>query len=208
MKGLFITFEGGEGVGKSTLIQRINKKLSESHSIFITREPGGTELGEQIRFLLKHVNLKIDPKTELLLFSAARAQLFTNKIQPQLDANQIVLSDRFFDSTIVYQGYARGLDLTIIRQLNTFVTNARSPDMTFLILADKQTTQNVQERGGIACRFDAEPETFHDKVHRGFEELAKIESRIIQIPYIHNGLEQMEKMIMDKILKHPFFHIT
>src|SRR6187399_2656372 len=118
--GVFITFEGTEGSGKSTQIKRLAERLSKlGNDVVVLREPGGTAISEEIRHLLKHsaANHNMTPEAELLLMNAARAQLVREVIRPALDANKVVLCDRFFDSTIVYQGHGRGLDLIDVRKI-------------------------------------------------------------------------------------------
>src|SRR5437879_4169323 len=118
MRGLFISFEGGEGSGKSTQVVRLEKRLGElGHKVRVVREPGGTPISEEIRYLLKHhhANQDMTAETELLLMNASRAQLVREVICPALAAGEIIISDRFFDSTVAYQGHGRGLDLDFIK---------------------------------------------------------------------------------------------
>src|SRR5258706_12978859 len=134
--GVFITFEGTEGSGKSTQIKRLAERLSGlGHEVVALREPGGTPVGEEIRHLLKHsaANHAMTPEAELLLMNAARAQLVREVVRPALAANKVVLCDRFFDSTIVYQGYGRGLDLSEVRRIVNYAVGNTLPDLTLLL---------------------------------------------------------------------------
>src|SRR5262249_29216006 len=133
MKGLFITFEGTEGCGKSTQAGLLAERLRDfSLSVLTIREPGGTPIGEEIRHTLKHSkqNAAMTPETELLLMNASRAQLVREVIRPALARGEIVLCDRFFDSTIAYQGYGRGLDLAQVRAMIDFAVGPTRPDLT------------------------------------------------------------------------------
>ena len=160
MKGRFITFEGGEGCGKSTQVRRLKEALeAEGHEVLLTREPGGTRLSELIRGLLK--DEREDPpcdRAELLLFLAARAQLVRSVIRPALDAGTWVVSDRFSDSTFAYQGYGRGLPLEVIDIANTFACENLKPDLTLLLEVDPTVAaarlagrEQATRRAGPAC---------------------------------------------------------
>src|SRR5436189_2994552 len=136
MKGLFITFEGTEGSGKSTQIALLEERLRETgREVVLLREPGGTPIGEEIRHTLKHseFNRGMKPETELLLMNAARAQLVREVIRPALAAGQVVLCDRFYDSTIAYQGHGRQLDLARVKAIIDFAVEGTRPDLTLLL---------------------------------------------------------------------------
>ncbi|MCS7041134.1 MAG: dTMP kinase, partial [Caldilineales bacterium] len=137
---MFITFEGPDGSGKSTQIKLLAERLqAEGHNVLLTREPGGTEIGEQIRAVLHDLkNRAMHPRTELLLYSAARAQLVEQVIRPHLAAGGLILSDRYYDSTLAYQGYGHGLDLTALRQITTFATGGLTPDLTLFLDLDAE----------------------------------------------------------------------
>ena len=141
MKGLFVTFEGIDGCGKTTQIELLSSDLkAEGIPYILIREPGGTLIGEKIRtILLDKANTGMDERTELLLYEAARAQIVKEKIIPELDAGKVVICDRFFDSTIAYQGYARGLKLQDVDFLNNWSAYGIKPDITFLLDLDEQT---------------------------------------------------------------------
>lgn len=182
-KGRFITFEGGEGCGKSTQIMRLEAYLKEKGvEVLVTREPGGTRLAELIRGLLK--DEKDDPpcdRAELLLFLAARAQLVKNVILPALDSGIWVLSDRFSDSTFAYQGYGRGLDLGILKVANDFACDSLKPDLTLLLdvppeVASSRMRKREMETNTSADRIELAGEEFHRKLREGFRALAAVES--------------------------------
>src|SRR5438093_6674375 len=137
MNGLFITFEGTEGSGKSTQIALLAARLRVmGHHVREIREPGGTPIGEEIRHTLKHsaANQAMTPEAELLLMNASRAQLVRETIRPSLTAGEIVLSDRFYDSTTAYQGYGRGLDLRMVKTIIDFAVGETRPDLTLLLV--------------------------------------------------------------------------
>ncbi len=187
--GRFITFEGGEGCGKSTQIQRLKVALErEGLPVLVTREPGGTRLSERIRGLLK--DEREDPpcdRSELLLFLAARAQLVRNVIRPALAAGQWVVSDRFSDSTFAYQGYGRGLPLDILRLANDFACEGLKPNLTFLLEVDPETSRARMRAREAATRTHADRiecagDDFHARLRAGFSELAAMEpERIVRV---------------------------
>ncbi len=173
--GLLITFEGGEGSGKSLQAERLAARLrAAGHAVTVTREPGGTPLGEAIRSLLLHAEeaARPSPSAELLLFEAARAQLVAQVIRPALERGEVVVCDRFADSSLAYQGYARGLDLEMIRALNRAATGGLSPDLA--VLLDLPVQQGLARRGaaGSGNSFDRHPAEFHEAVRAGYLALA------------------------------------
>jgi dTMP kinase len=188
-KGRFITFEGGEGCGKSTQIKRLESYLKEKGvEVLVTREPGGTRLAELIRGLLK--DEKDDPpcdRAELLLFLAARAQLVKNVILPALESGVWVLSDRFSDSTFAYQGYGRGLDLEILKIANDFACDSLKPDLTLLLdvpaeVAASRMRKRERETNTSADRIELAGDEFHLRLREGFRALAAAEpERIITV---------------------------
>ena len=189
MRGRFITFEGGEGCGKSTQVKRLAAALAEAGvGAVVTREPGGTRLAELIRGLLRE-ELRDPPcdKAELLLFLAARAQLVKNVVEPALAAGKWVVSDRFSDSTFAYQGYGRGLPLDTLRIINDFATDGLKPDLTFLLDVTPETA-NARLRGREAAtataadRIESAGAAFHTRLRAGFLEMADAEpTRIVKI---------------------------
>ena len=188
-RGRFITFEGGEGCGKSTQVKRLAAALeAKGVNVLLTREPGGTRLAEMIRTLLKDETE--DPpvdRAELLLFLAARAQLVRNVIRPALDAGTWVLSDRFSDSTIAYQGYGRGLPVDFVKAANDFACEGLTPDLTFLLDVEPSVAaQRMRGREAAtntsADRIERAGDDFHTRLRRGFLELAATDApRIVTI---------------------------
>lgn len=180
MRGKFITFEGGEGCGKSTQVRRLREELERRGVETVqTREPGGTPLSEKIRSLLK--NEFDDPpcdRSEVLLFLAARAQLVANVIRPALEAGKWVISDRFSDSTLAYQGYGRGLPLEVLAEADDFATGGLKSDLTLLLDVPPQVAVGRMRKrenatGTTADRIELAGEDFHARLQRGFRELAK-----------------------------------
>ena len=167
----FIVFEGGDGSGKSTQALRLNRRLRRRGlPVLLTREPGGTPAGESIRRWLKG-RLNLQPLSELLLFEAARTQLVESVIRPGLDGGSTVISDRYTASTMAYQGYGRGLDLGLIRQLNLIATGGLVPDLT--VLLDLPAQIGLSRRGAAgADPFESAPDEFQRKVREGYLALA------------------------------------
>lgn len=168
---MFITFEGPDGSGKSTQIKWLAERLrAAGHAVLLTREPGGTEIGEQVRTVLHDLkNRAMQPRAELLLYSAARAQLVGEKIRPHLAAGGIVLSDRFADSTLAYQGYGHGLALAALREITAFATGGLQPDLTLLFDLDPE--EGLRRRQADAAewnRLDAYALEFHQRVRAGY----------------------------------------
>jgi dTMP kinase len=167
---LFITFEGGEGSGKSTQARVLHQRLSRKDiPALLTHEPGGTPLGQQIRQWLKGTG-DIDPQTELLLFTASRAQLVASVIRPALKSGTVVICDRFYHSTIAYQGYGRGFSLELIQATNNFATGGLKPDL--IVLLDLPVEHRLS-RKTPRDRFEQEETAFHQRVRNGYLEMAK-----------------------------------
>jgi dTMP kinase len=187
MRGLFITFEGGEGSGKTTQIQRLKiwiEKNYEQLSLCLTREPGGTEDAEVIRgLLLNGVTQKWQPATEAMLVSASRHEHFVHVIQPALLNGDIVICDRFVDSTHVYQGFVGGVSGDLLGGLDKLSCNGLLPDLTLLLDVDSNVgLARTIERGRSESRFEAKGEAFHQKVRQGFLARASKEpNRIVKI---------------------------
>ncbi|MBR2295008.1 MAG: dTMP kinase [Clostridiales bacterium] len=180
-KGLFITFEGIDGCGKSTQIALTESYCkSKGRETLIIREPGGTTVGEKIRtILLDKKNDSMVPMAELLLYEAARAQIVEEKIVPALEAGMVVICDRFFDSTAAYQGYARGLGPELIDELNNIATSGRSPDITFYLdLSPEQALKRRLGRGEEEDRLEALGLSFQEKVRDGYLKWAEGRDRI------------------------------
>jgi dTMP kinase len=175
--GLFITFEGSEGCGKSTQIRRIAEKLRAlGREVITLREPGATPIGEQIRNLLQYHDAAsaMTPEAELLLFAASRAQLVREVIRPALERGAVVLSDRFLDSTTVYQGVARELPEDDVAAINSFAVGGTLPDLTLLLDLDAaEGRRRASLRKGPADRMENEGGEFYEAVRRGYLELAR-----------------------------------
>ncbi len=180
MIGKFITFEGPEGSGKSTQILRLAETLeAQGIQVVCTREPGGTATGEAIRNILQHdaAGEPLVDRAELLLFVASRAQLMDQVILPALERGTWVLCDRFIDSTLAYQGFARGMDIAVLERINEFAIGGRMPDLTLLLdLEIERGFQRLEERYAdgqdSADRFECEARDFHQRVREGYHQLA------------------------------------
>jgi dTMP kinase len=181
----FITFEGSEGSGKSTQAQRLAARLERCGvPHLITREPGGTPIGESIRELLQFAphNSDMTPETELLLFEASRSQLVREVIKPALEHGMCVIADRFFDSTSVYQGAARKLDRDMIERLNLFAIGDCVPDITFVLDVDAATAESrMQREARKPDRMEQQSGDFYERVCEGYRELARQEPKRITL---------------------------
>lgn len=174
-KGFLLTLEGGEGGGKTTQLVRLRERLTKAgHDVVVLREPGGTVISEQIRdVVLSAKNVGIAFTTEVLLFQAARAQIYREIVLPSLEAGKIVLMDRSRDSSVVYQGFVRGFEIKLIEQLNDISTKNTTPDLTLLLDVPVGIGLARRESSGKKDRLDMEATDFHDKVRQGYLQLAK-----------------------------------
>lgn len=180
-QGWFISLEGVDGSGKSTQIQTTAAWLKEQgYEVLVTREPGGTATAEKIRKLVLDADVPLRPRTELLLYLAARAQHVAEVIKPALAAGRIVLCDRFVDSTLVYQGIVRGLDLRRIKELNEFASEELMPALTLLLDADPALLEERRRERGVTDRFEQEGLSFQKKLREGFLFLAEKEPERIR----------------------------
>lgn len=180
-QGWFISLEGVDGSGKSTQIQTTAAWLKEQgYEVLVTREPGGTATAEKIRDLVLDADVPLQPRTELLLYLAARAQHVAEVIKPALAAGRIVLCDRFVDSTLVYQGIVRGLDLCRIKELNEFASEELMPALTLLLDADPALLEERRRERGVTDRFEQEGLSFQKKLREGFLFLAEKEPERIK----------------------------
>ena len=175
MSGKFITFEGGEGVGKSTQVKLLAEKLRElGYKVFVTREPGGAELGEKIRSLLK-TSTQVDPICELLLIFAARRDHFVKLIVPHLENNEIVICDRFYDSSLVYQGILKNVQIERIMELKQMTLGYFEPDLTIILDMDvEKSRKRLAERKLIADEYDSMNAEKHELVRQGFKKISEI----------------------------------
>ena len=174
---MFITLEGPEGSGKTSHIPPIVEYLRQKgHVVFPTREPGGTSIGEQIREVIHDLkNVEMHPRTETLLYQAARAQIVEQVIKPRLRAGEIVISDRYYDSTIAYQGYGHQQDLEQVRALVKYATGGLVPDLTVLLDVDVEEGLRRKKKDNEWNRLDAYTTEFHQRVRAGYLEMAKAE---------------------------------
>ncbi|MBT2679166.1 dTMP kinase [Bacillus sp. ISL-35] len=185
-KGIFITVEGPDGSGKTTIIQMLAEKLEkEGYEIVATREPGGIEIAEQIRqVILDPENTAMDPRTEALLYAAARRQHLAEKVKPALEKGKIVLCDRFVDSSLAYQGHARGLGIDEVYSINQFAIESMMPKMTlYFDVAPEVGLERINKnKGREVNRLDLEKLEFHQKVRKGYMMLAeRFPDRIVTI---------------------------
>lgn len=182
-KGLLISVEGIDGSGKSTLAKNLADLLvAHGLPVLLTKEPGGTHLGLQLRKLLQEKTVVIDPVAEFLLFAADRAQHFHEIVLPALDKNMIVVSDRMADSSLAYQGYGRGLDKSSIESVNRWAMQQRMPDLT--IFCDVSTTQaadRLKKRNETLTSFEKEDNSFMERARYGFNEIFKIRENVLKI---------------------------
>ena len=199
---MFITFEGPEGSGKSTQLPKLAQFLEESGvSVLKTREPGGTKIGDQIREVLVRMdNTELHPRTEILLFLAARAQLVEELIIPSLQEGKIILCDRYGDSTLAYQGYGHGLDLEILRAMLHFATGGLKPDLTILLDVDVMTGLKRKKIKDEWNRLDAFELSFHERVRDGYHILAGQEPERWKIVDATQEPEQVQKEIRALVL--------
>ena len=194
----FITLEGVEGSGKSTLISYIKEFLVDrGKSVVVTREPGGIDIAEQIRsVILDKKNTKMDGRTEALLYAAARRQHLVEKVIPSLNEGNMVVCDRFIDSSLAYQGYARGLGINEVFAINEFAIADFMPDLTLYLDLDPQIGLNriAKNKDREVNRLDLEEINFHVKVQEGYEEVIKrFPERIVRV----NANQKIEKVILD-----------
>ena len=215
MAGVLLSFEGGEGCGKTTQIELLANVLQErGRDVVVTREPGGTPLGLALRHILLNFELEqqveqladapLAAKAELLLMLADRAQHIQAVIAPSLQAGQIVLCDRFADSTTAYQGHGRGFDLAEIARLNAFVCGACMPQLTFVLdLPVAVGLRRAQERRGTAAvdNFEAESVAFHERVRSGFLQIARTDPKRVCILDANQSIDVVQRAILEKVQK-------
>lgn len=204
--GHLISFEGGEGAGKSTILKLLSETLiQKGYTVVCTREPGGIEIAEQIRnVILDPNNTKMDPKTEALLYAAARRQHLVEKVIPELEKGKIVLCDRYIDSSLTYQGHARGLGMEEVFTINQFAIDGYMPDLTlFLDISPEAGLSRIQKDGAREInRLDLESLEFHRKVREGYYILLeKFPERIKKIN-AENDIETVLHEVLNEVLKY------
>ena len=203
MSGVFVTFEGGEGVGKSTQALLAAERLAGSgREVLSLREPGGTPVGDRVRELLLTPGESMDPVTELLLYEASRAELVRRVIVPALERGAAVVCDRFTDSTLAYQGYGRGLDVADVRALNAHSTGGVRPDVTVLLTADTETGLERATRAG-ADRIEGESAAFHARVAAGFHFLAVEEPERVLVVDASDDVATVAAAVWTALSAHP-----
>ena len=215
-RGAFITFEGSEGCGKSTQVLRLAARLEQAGiRVLITREPGGTAIGEKIRDLLQFApeSFAMTPETELLLFEASRSQLVRETIRPALEQGTTVISDRFFDSTTVYQGVARKLEPEIVAALNNFAVGPDRPDLTLILDVDVATARARMMRRvrpvAVVDRMEQEPNEFYEQVCEAYRDLARLEPNRFLLIDGTQSPDEIENRIWDAVSRRfPIFAIA
>lgn len=202
--GLFLVFEGGEGAGKSTQIRRLAATLeSRGRKTYVTREPGGTPLGEVLRqTVVENRANDLSDRAELLIYEASRAQLVDTVLIPKLAQGIVILCDRFMDSSTVYQGICKGLGRTATQSLNKFATAGLKPDLVFVLDVPVEVgMERVRSRKGPMTAWDKLDASFHSKVRNGFRTLAKAEPRRFQVIDARGTEEQIESRILGALKK-------
>ncbi len=206
MAGAFITFEGIDGCGKSTQLRILASELRvRLVEVVTTREPGGTSLGQKLRAALLDVEEQVDPLAELLVFAADRAQHVRKHLLPALNANKVVLSDRYADATVAYQGAGRGFDQALIKELVQLATGGLKPDLTLLFdLSVPESAVRTRKRVALkhTDRLDSEDAEFHTRVRNAYLELARTDPDRIRVIDARNSVQETHKVVMDIVM--PF----
>ena len=202
-KGLFITFEGADGCGKTTQMSLLAEHLEkQGYDVVLTREPGGKGLGEKVREILLNYDGEVSDRCESFLFLADRAQNIDIIVNPAVEAGKIVLCDRHTDSTVAYQGYGRGLDLNRINQLNNIATNGRKPDLTFVFDIDTETS--MKRVGKEKDRMESAGLEFHNRVREGYLKIAEHEPDRIKIIDASKSIEEIHEEVVNQLAKKFF----
>lgn len=204
MKDLFITFEGGEGTGKTTIINHLVEELTQlGYDAMKTREPGGSDIAEQIRnVILKNENTKMDYRTEALLYAASRRQHLEEIVKPALKMGKIVLCDRFIDSSLAYQGYARGLGIEEIYKINQYATEGIMPILTVFINLDPNIgLARIEKNHRETDRLDVEGLSFHEKVRQGYLEVSRMFPERVKVVDGAKSKEELYEEVKELVLK-------
>jgi len=198
---MLIIFEGGEGGGKTTQIVRLRERLTDAgYDVIVLREPGGTQISEQIReVVLSTKNIGMAFTTEVLLYQAARAQIYREIVLPSLEAGKVVLMDRSRDSSVVYQGYVRGFEIKLIEQLNDISTKNTKADLTVLLDVSVKTGLGRRDSSGKMDRLDMESKEFHEKVRVAYLDLVKKDPKRWRVIDAEKSLEEVETEIWQKV---------
>ncbi|UCR87847.1 dTMP kinase [Mycetocola spongiae] len=200
-RGLFITLEGGDGSGKSTQAELLEQWLgSRGRTILRSREPGGTEVGEQIREIVLHHRGEISPRAEALLYAADRAQHIDTRVRPALERGDVVIQDRYIDSSLAYQGAGRALDLGEVRELSRWATGDLWPDLTILLDLDEVTARTRLDSSRTRFdRLEAEKNDFHRRVRAHFLELAAAEPRRFLVLDASLDIQTLAGLIRERV---------
>ena len=200
MQGLFITFEGPDGCGKTTQMKLLAEYLEKKgEEVVLTREPGGKGLGEKVREILLNYDGEVSDRCESFLFLADRAQNIDIIVNPAVKAGKIVLCDRHIDSTVAYQGYGRGLDIERINMLNNLATNGKKPDLTFVFDVDVETS--MKRVGKEKDRMESAGIDFHNRVRQGYLVLAKQEPNRIKVFDATKSIEEIHDEVINILKK-------
>lgn len=198
MKGLFITFEGIDGCGKTTQLNLLAEYFKEKgHEVVITREPGAKGLGEKLREILLNYDGEVSSNCEAFLFLADRAQHIDTIVKPAIDSGKIVLCDRHTDSTLAYQGYGRGVSLEQLKMLNTLATSGFVPDLTFVFDVDMETSQS--RVGKDKDRMESAGLDFHQRVRQGYLEIAKAEPERVKVINAMDSIENIFEQVKNEM---------
>ncbi|WP_297281216.1 dTMP kinase [uncultured Anaerococcus sp.] len=201
MNGKLIVFEGPDGSGKTTILEKINERIEDlGYPIMLVREPGGTSISEKIReIIIDKENNEMDSKTECLLFAASRAQLVEEKIKPALESGKIVFCDRFVLSSLLYQGVGRGLGVTEVKKINDFATGGLKPDLTIFFNIDYKTALIRKRANFTADRLESEDFDFHKKIFDAYLDLAKTYKDDIKEVDASLSIEQVSENVLELI---------
>lgn len=198
----FITFEGPEGSGKTTVIQQVAEKLKNEYNIILTREPGGVKTGEQIREVLLEGDT-MDDRTEALLFAASRREHLVGKVIPALNTGKVVLCDRYIDSSLAYQGYARGIGIEVVKSINEFAINGLYPDITiYLDVSVEVGRERILKNQRDQNRLDQEDVKFHEKVVEGYKKIIHNESERFIVINANQSIDKVVNTTYESITKY------
>lgn len=202
--GFFISIEGGDGVGKTTAIKTLEEKLNKNNiNYYLTREPGGSKISESIRnIILDKNNTEEDSKTEALLYAASRRQHLVEIVLPRLEKGELVITDRYIDSSLAYQGYARGIGIKKVLLINTFAIDSYFPDLTFFLdLSPEEGLKRISQNKREEDRLDKEKNSFHQKVYEGYKKVIKKYKKRFVIVDASKSPNEIAEFMLDKIKK-------
>lgn len=204
MKGLFITFEGNDGSGKSSVINAIKEELElKGYDVVYSREPGGSKIAEKIRDVILDIdNLGMDDKTESLLYAASRREHIMKTIIPSINEGKIILCDRYLDSSLAYQGYARGIGIDNVYEMNKYATDGLLPDLTLLVCVKPEIglTRITSNNRGLLDRLEIEKMEFHKRVYEGYLKVQQMFPKRIRIINGENSKEQVKEDALKVVL--------